>query len=130
MVTTDQSAAFDMVDHRILEKKLNQIGLKFESTKMIMSYLTNRKQFTEINAHESQIKDCINIGVYQGSTLSCLLYIIYSLDIGYVTHNNKHSNNINEYRCGEPKLEIYIDDVYATISGEINTIWINIEKYI
>ena len=119
IVTMDQSAAFDMVNHNILEKKLIQIGLKFESVKLIMNYLKNRKQFTEINTHESSLKKCLDIGMYQDSTLSCLLYVIYSLDIGYNTHINKHKHNINEYKCGAPKCEIYIDDVYATISGEV-----------
>ena len=52
------------------------------------------------------------------------------LYIGYTTHSNKHKHNINEYKCGDPKLEIYIEDVYATISGEVDNIWKNIEKYI
>ena len=62
--------------------------------------------------------------------MSCLLYLIYSLDISNVTHINTHKHNINEYRCGAPKIEIYIDDAYATISSNPNNIWKEIENYI
>ena len=68
--------------------------------------------------------------MYQGSTLSCLLYLIYSLDISNVTHDNIHKHNINEFKCGSPKVEVYIDDAYTTMNDEPKEIWKSIESYI
>ena len=43
LITMDQSAAYDIVNHQILRKKLEHIGIKFSSTDLIMDYLTNRR---------------------------------------------------------------------------------------
>ena len=54
LVTSDQSAAFDLLNHNILCKKLNHVGIKFTSTDMIMIFLQGRSQLTEVNTHRSK----------------------------------------------------------------------------
>ena len=41
--------AFDTVDHEIIIKKLNFCGVRGVGNDWIKSFLTNRKQFVEIN---------------------------------------------------------------------------------
>ena len=47
IISLDQSAAFDLIPHCILEKKLKKIGISEKSTKMLMSDLKSRKQRSE-----------------------------------------------------------------------------------
>ena len=90
LVTLDTSAAYDIVNHDILKKKLKNIVVKFSSVDLIMSFLSNQRQYTEVNANTSEIINNENIGVFQGSSLSGILYLIYNLDINLVTHSKKH----------------------------------------
>ena len=129
LITSDQSAAFGLVNHTILRKKLIHIGYKFESVKLIMDYLTDRSQYVEINSNVSNIIKNRNIGVFQGSILSGLLYVIYTLDINSITHEKKHKNNISEYKCHKPKIDAFVDDTYGVIRTNENNVWNDIKEY-
>ena len=47
------SEAFDSVDHSLLLKKLNNIGVSEEALNWFESYISNRKQFVRIGSSES-----------------------------------------------------------------------------
>ncbi len=66
----DLSKAFDTLNHKILLEKLN----------LMESYITNRKQYVDMDGVESDILS-ITTGVPQGSILGSLLFIIYINDI-------------------------------------------------
>ena len=70
------------------------------------------------------------MGVFQELILSCLLYIIYTLDINKIKHEVKHQNNISEYECKQTKIEAFVDDTYGIIKSNKNEIWKNIESYV
>ena len=76
----DIKKAFDSIDHEILLSKLEHYGFRGHILTFIKSYLTNRKQFIEINECKSRIQN-INCGVPQGSILGPLLFLLFINDI-------------------------------------------------
>ena len=79
-VFLDMQKAFDMVDHEILIKKLEYYGIRGTPLNLFKSYLTNRKQFVQLNRVSSKFSNICR-GVPQGSTLSGLLFLLFINDI-------------------------------------------------
>lgn len=86
-VMLDFSAAFDLIDHKILLQKLECYGFTPLSLSWMGSYLSNRKQRVFFNGQYSSIKT-IHCGVPQGSCLGPLLYSIFTNDLPFIV---KHS---------------------------------------
>ena len=99
MVLLDLQKAFDTVDHDILCKKLEAMGLDF--TDWFKSYLGNRKQIVIANGVSSQPKT-VKCGVPQGSILGPLLFLCYVNDMPI------------SLTC---KLLLYADDSALIVSG-------------
>ena len=118
VILLDMSAAFDVVDHNILLKKLAIYGFDTNLVDWMTSYLSNRKQSVYIDGAFSDFL-AIEAGVPQGSILGPLLYVIFTNDLPEVVHNHLSTNNTfyNTHcaQCGG--LCCYADDSTYTFSG-------------
>ena len=76
VVFLDLKKAFDMVDHAILARKLQSLGVSDVCLPWFVSYLSNRQQSTKVENVRSDSKP-ISHGVPQGSILGPLLFSVY-----------------------------------------------------
>lgn len=103
LVMLDLSAAFDIIDHDILFKRLEHtFGITGSALGWIQSYLTNRTQRVAIGSVLSDSRS-LNIGVPQGSVLGPRLYCIFSKPIGDICI----SHDMN-YHCYADDTQLYI----------------------
>ena len=77
----DLSKVFDTVDHSILLKKLELYGVTDRNHSWFKNYLSNRKQFIQINNEENTELETITCSVPQGSVLRPLLFLLYVNDL-------------------------------------------------
>ena len=83
----DYSKAFDTIDHGSLIRKLVSFNFSNSSIKIILSYLTNRKQYVQVNDKQST-RLPIYLGVPQGSTLGPVLFNIYVAKLSTFIESN------------------------------------------
>ena len=116
----DISKAFDSLDHRLLLRKLRNIGLAENSVKWFTSYL-DRKQVVRYNGSISQAYTFKN-GIPQGSCLGPTLFIFYINDLFKYLFNVKvlmFANDCVLYKSGkdwndvqyclQTDLDVYIE---------------------
>ena len=84
----DQSLAYDLVDHRILIQKLQAIGMDKHSIQLMTSYLSERQQAVQVETFTSPLLSSGPRSVIQGSALSCVLYLVFTLDLPLIFDHN------------------------------------------
>ena len=86
VMTVDQSAAFDVLNHEILIRKFKHYNLSTEAVKLFQSYLSFRTQYKTIGASNSRMTQ-IDRGIPQGSMVGPLLFCIYTNEMTEVTRD-------------------------------------------
>ena len=94
LILLDLSAAFDTIDHDILFKRLESIGVRGSALRWFQSYLCSRSQAVNINGTVSSHVS-LPYGVPQGSVLGPILFTIYSSRIASIAR--KHGLYVHTY---------------------------------
>lgn len=81
VVFLDISKAFDSIDHRILLRKLDKLGLAWNEKKLLESYLSDRMHFVRIGECRSSTARALPIAVPQGSRVGPILFKITMNDL-------------------------------------------------
>ena len=106
MVFADFSKAFDTVHFDIIIRKLHLMGFSTQFLRWMMSYLTERQQYVQIDDKKSG-KLYTNFGVPQGSILGLVLFNLYVADLadelGTVCNCHQYADDTTIYNSVKPK---------------------------
>ena len=114
IIILDQSAAYDIVPHHILIEKLRILGADNHSHQYFKNYLSDRTQQISLDGIYSEELHIGPMSVVQGSTLSCLLYLVYILDLPIMYHKTNPTIKQQE-ECTQPTPTTFVDDTALTI---------------
>jgi hypothetical protein len=104
----DLTEAYDILNHKVLLEKLSSYGIRGTENTWFKSYLTNRRQFSEINQSDSSNVRVyryrssfmeIKQGVPHGSVLVPLLFLLYINDLPSNIHGTKLVMFADDTKC-------------------------------
>ena len=79
----DQSAAFDLLDHELLLRKMSILGFDEDALGWYKEFLSGRKQYVHLEGADSELAD-VGTGAPQGSTNGPIVWLIYTIDLPLV----------------------------------------------
>ena len=114
IIVLDQSAAYDVIDHQILLKKMEILGFKENTVNYFKNYLDRRRQSVIVDGFRSDDLYIEKMSVIQGSVQSCLMYLIYVLDLPTIFNQTKLTYE-QEVTTKEPTVSTFVDDTVTTV---------------
>jgi len=103
----DLSAAFDTIDHFILLERLSSwFVISSTALSWTKSYLLNRFFYVNIENSKSSVFQLLD-GVYHGSVLGPLLFILYTTPLSTVIFNSAANHHL------------YVDDTQLLLSFSV-----------
>ena len=125
LMTIDQTAAFDVVDHDLLLQKMDRYNVGLEARNWLASYLSFRTQYVRLGKSISNMIP-VSKGVPQGSVIGPLLFTMYVNDMSEVVQlrncpEEVHSDRRSLWMNGCDKCGIitqYADDTTFIISNK------------
>ncbi|XP_063357887.1 uncharacterized protein LOC134647466 [Cydia amplana] len=91
IILCDMTRAFDLCNHNVLEKKLEHIGIRGPSLKLMLDFLRQRHQCVAINNGRTKSDSGnIDIGVPQGSSLANLCFLIQVNDLPKIVNGEMY----------------------------------------
>lgn len=134
LLLLDFTAAFDLIDHTILLKKLTHYGFSENAINWMSSYLNGRKESIYVNGSFSSPRT-LTCGIPQGSCLGPLLFIIYTNDFPLVLANsNAHmfadDTTITAAADSQTRLYEYLSNDFKSVIKwvENNKLVLNVIK--
>lgn len=109
LVLLDLSAAFDTVDHDILLRRLEKMGVQGTVLAWLRSYLTGRTQYAQIGSGCSPPIP-VPCGVPQGSVLGPILFTLYTNPLGSILSSDDPDSGFH----------LYADDTQDYMAFEIS----------
>ena len=95
------------------------LGFQENTIKWFTSFLSDREQCVYMDGHFSDFLHIRRKSVIQGSVMSCLLYLIYVMDIPNLFHDNQHKVEETD-SCPKPSIQTFVDDLMTSIHKESN----------
>ena len=116
----DFSKAFDVIDHSILLRKLDQLNLPDHIVYWITSFLSNRSQVAKIVGTLSS-EASINKGIVQGSGLGPILYSILANDLKPLSDINELFKYADDTTLLSPEhTDVNITDEFENVCSWAN----------
>ena len=119
-VMADFSKAFDTVAYETLLQKLHQFGFSKHASKWFANYISERKQFVQIDDRKSSELE-VTFGAPQGSILGPVLFNLYVNDLAQnlptAVKAHQYANDTTLYAHCKPSS---IDQCYAEIHEAID----------
>ena len=119
-IQLDQSKAYDVVSHHLLLLKMKALGFNRKTLNIFKNYLLDRKQYITVESFDLETLLVGPQSVTQGSMLSCVLYLIFILDITQIYHKVRHNpaeysscsstDNFRFNDCNRTNANTYVDD--------------------